>query len=64
MSGVLRVNVVCISGEVRINGLDIGKRISKIVGYVRQDDIFLGEITVLEHLTFRARLTLFHVTIQ
>ena len=24
------------SGEVRINGLDIGKRISKISGYVRQ----------------------------
>ena len=23
-------------GEVRINGLDIGKRISKICGYVRQ----------------------------
>ena len=47
-------NFIC-SGEVRINGLDIGKRISKIAGYVRQDDIFLGEITVMEHLNFRAR---------
>ena len=47
-----------ILGEVRINGLDIGKRISKIAGYVRQDDIFLGEITVMEHLNFRARLVL------
>ena len=46
---------LCFSGEVRINGLDIGKRISKIAGYVRQDDIFLGEITVMEHLNFRAR---------
>ena len=48
-------NLISFSGEVRINGLDIGKRISKIAGYVRQDDIFLGEITVMEHLNFRAR---------
>ena len=52
---VLFATPTIFSGEVRINGLDIGKRISKIAGYVRQDDIFLGEITVMEHLNFRAR---------
>jgi len=45
------------TGDIRINGIDIGHRISKISGYVRQDDIFLGELTVLEHLRFRAKMT-------
>ena len=50
------------SGDIRINGIDIGHRISKVSGYVRQDDIFLGELTVLEHLRFRAKMTCKHLS--
>ena len=44
------------SGEIKLNDITVGGEISKISGYVRQDDIFLGELTVAEHLQFRSRL--------
>lgn len=31
-------------------------KLAEISGYVRQEDLFLGELTVLEHLRFRARM--------
>lgn len=34
------------------NGVEIGHSISKISAYVQQDDLFMGELTVKEHLTF------------
>jgi len=45
-----------ITGDVRVNGADIGSAISVVSGYVQQDDMFIGLLTVEEHLTFHAML--------
>lgn len=40
-------------GEVKINGeLANWKKMTRYSGYVQQDDIFNGNLTVKEHLTF------------
>ena len=42
-------------GEIKINGEEIKKyeKIAPISGYVQQDDLFFGTLTVVEHLTFQ-----------
>ncbi|KAJ8314084.1 hypothetical protein KUTeg_008645 [Tegillarca granosa] len=45
-----------IRGEVKTNGIDIGKGIKNVSAYVQQDDLFIGTLTVREHLVFRALL--------
>ena len=54
-----------ITGEVRINGrimklnsTKASTQLSKLSGYVEQDDIFIGSLTVREHLKFQAMLKL------
>ena len=42
-----------VSGDVRVNGKDIGNSIKDISAYVQQEDIFIGTLTVKEHLTFQ-----------
>ena len=44
-----------ISGEIKINGesLNTFEKISTISGYVQQDDLFIGTLTVKEHLLFQ-----------
>ncbi|XP_052773368.1 protein white-like [Mya arenaria] len=44
------------SGDVRVNGVDVGSGIRNISAYVQQDDLFIATMTVKEHLTFRALL--------
>ncbi|XP_053393173.1 protein white-like isoform X2 [Mercenaria mercenaria] len=44
------------SGDIRINGRNVGNEIRNISAYVRQDDMFIATMTVKEHLTFRALL--------
>lgn len=46
-----------IQGDIRINGVVVDKtKIANISAYVQQDDLFIGSLTVREHLTFRALL--------
>lgn len=43
------------SGDVRINGRPITSALalSAIAGYVQQEDLFVGTLTVKEHLKFQ-----------
>mgnify|MGYP002785240671 CR=1 FL=1 len=49
-----------IEGDVRINGKSIRSvaDIGAVSGYVQQDDLFIGYLTVKEHLIFQAMLRL------
>ncbi|XP_017128226.1 protein scarlet [Drosophila elegans] len=47
-----------VQGDILINGRRIGPFMHHISGYVYQDDLFLGSLTVLEHLNFMAHLRL------
>ena len=42
-----------ISGKILINGKEIGKRIKSVSAYVQQEDLFIGTLTVREHLMFQ-----------
>ncbi|CAK8695533.1 unnamed protein product [Clavelina lepadiformis] len=45
-----------VDGEILCNGVALGPNITGVSAYVQQDDLFMGELTVKEHLTFTARL--------
>jgi ABC-type branched-subunit amino acid transport system ATPase component len=47
-----------VDGEIRVNGKLVTslEDISSISGYVQQDDLFIGYLTVKEHLLFQAML--------
>lgn len=45
-----------IDGSVKVNGVELGPAISKISGYVQQDDLFFPTLTVREHMQFQAAL--------
>ncbi|XP_030380289.1 protein scarlet [Scaptodrosophila lebanonensis] len=47
-----------VQGDILINGRRIGPFMHRISGYVYQDDLFMGTLTVLEHLNFMAQLRL------
>lgn len=38
-----------------MNGEQIGEDISSISAYIQQDDLFIGTLTVREHLVFQVR---------
>jgi ATP-binding cassette, subfamily G (WHITE), eye pigment precursor transporter len=48
-------NKMIIDGEIKINGTKINsvEEISSVSAYVQQDDIFIGHLTVKEHLLFQ-----------
>lgn len=41
-----------VKGEIMLNNRPIGPFIHRSSGFVHQDDLFDGSLTVLEHLTF------------
>jgi ABC-type multidrug transport system ATPase subunit len=44
-----------VEGSVRLNGLPVKKQtLRKISAYVQQTDLFIGTMTVVEHLRFMA----------
>ncbi|XP_071108651.1 protein white-like [Haliotis cracherodii] len=43
-------------GTVKVNGVQVDKGIKNISAYVQQDEMFIGTLTVREHLKFRALL--------
>ncbi|XP_021375248.1 protein white-like isoform X2 [Mizuhopecten yessoensis] len=45
-----------VQGDVRLNGVEVGKSIRNMSAYLQQDDLFIGTLTVREHLIFRALL--------
>ncbi|EDV95783.1 protein scarlet [Drosophila grimshawi] len=47
-----------VQGDILINGRRVGPFMHRISGYVYQDDLFIGALTVLEHLNFMANLRL------
>ncbi|XP_078492142.1 protein white-like [Ciona intestinalis] len=51
-----RIKSLDVTGEVLVNGVSMGADISSISAYVEQDDLFMGELTVKEHLMFTAQL--------
>lgn len=55
LSSTLNDESMTISGDVKINGVDVGPGIRNISGYVRQDELFIARLTVREHLTFRVK---------
>ena len=47
--------------QILANGVSLGPDISSISAYVQQDDLFTGELTVKEHLTFSVSFYLFDI---
>ncbi|XP_055844531.1 protein scarlet [Episyrphus balteatus] len=47
-----------VQGDILINGRRIGPFMHRLSGYVYQDDLFIGQLTVLEHINFMAHLRL------
>lgn len=45
-------------GLVTANGQPIVKSFSRVASFVQQEDLFLGSLTVREHLLYQARLRL------
>lgn len=45
-----------VTGEVRVNGSNMGRNINRVSGYVQQEELFIPSMTTREHLHF-------HVTI-
>ncbi|XP_071490677.1 protein white-like [Diadema antillarum] len=43
-----------VSGSILVNGRPIGHQMARLSAYVQQDDLFLSNLTVTEHLTFQA----------
>lgn len=42
-----------VDGDIKVNGQEIGRNITAISAYVQQDDMFVGTMTVREHLLFQ-----------
>ena len=42
-----------VEGEVLVNGEIVGSNMTRISAYVQQDDLFIGTLTVREHLVFQ-----------
>ncbi|GMR48288.1 hypothetical protein PMAYCL1PPCAC_18483, partial [Pristionchus mayeri] len=47
-----------IKGEILVNGQNIGKGVTEVSAYVQQEDIFVGTLTVGEHLYMQANMRL------
>ncbi|EFA09850.1 Protein scarlet-like Protein [Tribolium castaneum] len=53
-----------VEGDVLINGRPIGNYMKYISGFMHQEDIFIGSLTVSEHMNIMARLKLDRKTTQ
>lgn len=45
-----------VTGDILLNGAELGNEITTLSGYVQQDDLFFGRLTAREHLWFHATL--------
>ena len=46
---------VVVDGNILVNGHQVNSAMTSLAGYVHQDDLFVGSLTVMEHLTFMVR---------
>ena len=44
-----------VEGDILINGHKVSPKVASFSGYLHQHDIFLGSLTVYEHLLFMVR---------
>lgn len=61
LMNILNGNLKPQKGEVFINGYDlhdpnVQKKLKNLIGYVPQDDLLIGELTVFENLIYNAKL--------
>ncbi|KAG7164317.1 scarlet-like 1 [Homarus americanus] len=47
---------VIVDGDILVNSRRVSRSMTSLAGYVHQDDLFVGSLTVKEHLTFMTRL--------
>ncbi|XP_069948653.1 protein scarlet-like isoform X3 [Cherax quadricarinatus] len=47
---------VVVDGDILVNSRRVNRSMTSLAGYVHQDDLFVGSLTVKEHLTFMTRL--------
>jgi ABC-type multidrug transport system ATPase subunit len=47
-----------VHGDILVNGCQIGPFMRRLSGFVHQDDLFFGSLTVMEHLMCMAHLKL------
>lgn len=45
-----------VDGDIAMNGMSVGEFMHQESGYMHQDDLFVNNLTVIEHLTIMARL--------
>lgn len=50
------ISSVKVSGTVLINGTPVSDEISNMSAYVQQEDLFIGTLTVREHLMFQVSI--------
>jgi ABC-type multidrug transport system ATPase subunit len=50
------IGSVTVMGSVMVNNTPVGLNINSISAYVQQEDLFIGTLTVREHLTFQVIL--------
>lgn len=48
---------VIVDGDILVNSRRANKIMTSLAGYVHQDDLFVGSLTIKEHLTFMVRTT-------
>ncbi|CAG2101407.1 unnamed protein product [Medioppia subpectinata] len=54
---MLNSSNMTVNGEVRLNGKIVDqKRMKSVSAYVQQNDLFIGKLTVREHMDFEARV--------
>ncbi|KJH52207.1 ABC transporter, ATP-binding protein [Dictyocaulus viviparus] len=47
-----------VDGEILVNGQNIGNGVTSVSAYVQQEDLFVGTLTVREHLMIQAKMKL------
>ncbi|KAK6012577.1 hypothetical protein OSTOST_22252 [Ostertagia ostertagi] len=47
-----------VEGKVLVNGQNIGRGVTSVSAYVQQEDLFVGTLTVREHLMIQAKMKL------
>ena len=47
------IGQIQVTGTVQVNGHPTGLDINALSAYIQQEDLFIGTLTVREHLTFQ-----------
>lgn len=55
-----RPGTLKITGEVRVNGTNLGRNINRVAGYVQQEEFFIPSLTTRQHLRFQVLVSNIH----